>query len=81
MNITPAFPDPVPLRRATVQSEIEEIFTRIQMYHCSINAKLRRTCPAIFRVITTASSSTLDLLNESILPAESLAASTVYKIP
>ena len=76
MSITAAFPEPDPLKRATVQRDMEEIFTRIQMYHCSMKAKLIRTCPAIFKVITTASRRIFDLLKEVILPASSLAAST-----
>ena len=76
MSITAALPEPVPPRRATAHREIEEMLTRIQMYHCSMKAKLRRTCPAMFRVMTTESSKPLDLLTESILPALKAAKST-----
>ena len=76
MSMTAAFPDPTPLMRVTVQSEIEEIFTRIQMYHCSMKAKLKSTCPVMFRAITAASRRILDLLIVNIFPASSLAKST-----
>ena len=80
MSITAALPEPRSPIKATAQSDMDDIFTRIQIYHCSMKAKLRSTWPAIFKVITTASSKILDLLNEDILPASNWALSTKKRI-
>ena len=80
ISITAAFPEPAPLTTATVHKDIEETLTKIQMHHCSINARLISTCPAMFRDITTASRRIFRLSMSTILPADSFVTSIYNNI-
>ena len=79
-SMTAALPEAPGPMRVTAHKEMDEMFTSIQMYHCSMKAKLSSTCPAMFNAMTVASRRTLGLLTESILPWASCALSTNSRI-